>query len=106
MTTTVTLKHAFMNHAKISPKTDTQVPVLETFLFFEIFFGGGLFVVMKANRDAGETPALHIPSDGDNKEGNDHIGVKGACMKFCTGISYLNATTFKNFSSFFEFFRC
>ena len=78
MTTTVTLKHAFMNHAKISPKTDTQVPVLETFLFFEIFFGGGLFVVMKANReaDAGETPALHIPSDGDNKEGNYHIRFK------------------------------
>jgi len=33
---------------------------------------------MKGNRDAdaGETPALHIPSDGDNKEGNDHIGFK------------------------------
>ena len=50
---------------------------------------------MKANRDAGgdaeegkdhtslygsrgaaETPALHIPSDGDNKEGNYHIGFK------------------------------
>jgi len=49
------------------------------FLIFENFFlGGGLFVVMKANReaDAGETPALHIPSDGDNKEGNYHIGFK------------------------------
>jgi hypothetical protein len=33
---------------------------------------------MKANRkaDAGETPALHIPSDGDKKEGNYHIGFK------------------------------
>jgi len=33
---------------------------------------------MKANRDAdaGETPALHIPSDGENKEGNYHIGLK------------------------------
>ena len=41
-------------------------------------FGGGLFVVMKANRDAdaGETPALQIPSDGNNKEGNNHIGLK------------------------------
>jgi len=33
---------------------------------------------MKANRDAcaGETPALHIPSAGDNKEENYHIGFK------------------------------
>jgi len=48
------------------------------FLIFENFFWGFLFVVMKAKReaDAGETPALHIPSDGDNKEGNYYIGFK------------------------------
>ena len=59
-------------------KTDALVTGFEGLSHFLRFFWGFLFVVMKAKReaDAAGTPALHIPSDGDDKEGSYHIGLK------------------------------
>ena len=53
---------------------------------------------------AGETLALHIPSDTCWQGGKWPHMVDGTSMKFCTAISYRNATTLKNFRVFLCFF--
>ena len=65
-----------------------------------------LFDVMKANcdafcrRDTGAPYSLRRRQQG----GKLPHRVKGTNMKFCTAISYLNATTLKNFRVFLCFF--
>ncbi len=60
------------------------------------------FFVLGSRRDAGAPYSLRRRQQG----GKLPHRVKGASMKFCTAISYLNAATHKKFSCLFVFFRC